>query len=137
MSAADDVADAVDPGSDVLVVPDALGTLLVSVGGNRGGLARRSVGGERLAFVGRLVVDFREDALLELPEHRGLVLGDIDVRTVRVDSPSPRAFGLATLLASDVVLAEDESAVLREFQQRVLSEIDDEAPDEGEPLTSD
>ena len=36
MSAADDVADAVDPGGDVLVVPDALGTLLVSVGGNRG-----------------------------------------------------------------------------------------------------
>jgi ATP-dependent Lhr-like helicase len=63
--------------------------------------------------------------------------GDIDVRTVRVDSPSPRVFGLATLLASDVVLAEDESAVLREFQQRVLSEIDDEAPDESEPLTSD
>jgi hypothetical protein len=36
MSAADDVADAVDPASDVLVVPDALGTLLVSVGRNRG-----------------------------------------------------------------------------------------------------
>jgi len=30
MHAAPDVADAIDPGSDVLVVPDALNTLLVS-----------------------------------------------------------------------------------------------------------
>ncbi len=52
---------------------------------------------------------------------------EIDVATVRVDSPTPRAFGLATLMASDVVLAEDESAVLREFHERVVDEI------EGEP----
>ncbi|PSP60941.1 helicase [Halobacteriales archaeon QH_8_67_36] len=50
--------------------------------------------------------------------------GALDVTTVRVDSPSPRAFGLATLLASDVVLAEDESAVLAEFHRRVLAEIE-------------
>jgi len=49
--------------------------------------------------------------------------GDLDVTTVRVDSPSPRAFGLATLMDSDVVLAEDESAVLREFHRRVLADI--------------
>jgi len=49
---------------------------------------------------------------------------DIAIETVRVDSPSPRAFGLATLLASDVVLAEDESAVLQAFHERVLEEID-------------
>jgi ATP-dependent Lhr-like helicase len=52
--------------------------------------------------------------------------GDLAVETVRVDSPSPRAFGLATLLASDVVLAEDESAVLQAFHDRVLEEIDDD-----------
>ncbi|WP_226010044.1 ATP-dependent helicase [Halomicrobium salinisoli] len=51
--------------------------------------------------------------------------GDVAVETVRVDSPTPRAFGLATLMASDVVLAEDESAVLREFHERVLAEIED------------
>jgi ATP-dependent Lhr-like helicase len=34
------------------------------------------------------------------------------------------AFGLATLAASDVVLAEDESEVLREFHERVLEEIE-------------
>jgi len=50
--------------------------------------------------------------------------GEIAVETVRVDSPSPTAFGLATLLASDVVLAEDESAVLQEFHERVVAEID-------------
>ncbi|MDS0299210.1 ATP-dependent helicase [Halogeometricum sp. S1BR25-6] len=51
--------------------------------------------------------------------------GDINVVARNVDSPTPRAFGLATLTASDVVLAEDESEVLREFHARVLDEIDD------------
>ncbi len=53
-----------------------------------------------------------------------IAAGEIAVETVRVDSPSPTAFGLATLLASDVVLAEDESAVLQEFHERVVAEID-------------
>ena len=55
--------------------------------------------------------------------------GDVEIVTKRVDSPTPRAFGLATLLASDVVLAEDESAVLQEFHERVLESIGDEAED--------
>jgi ATP-dependent Lhr-like helicase len=50
---------------------------------------------------------------------------EIEVVKRRVDSPTPRAFGLATLMASDVVLAEDESQVLQEFHERVLTEIDD------------
>ena len=54
--------------------------------------------------------------------------GDVRVAHHRVDSPSPLAFGLATLAASDVVLAEDESAALREFHRRVVEEIDDDAP---------
>ncbi|PSQ45226.1 helicase [Halobacteriales archaeon SW_7_68_16] len=53
--------------------------------------------------------------------------GEVAVRTVAPDSPTPRAFGLATLMASDVVLADDESAVLREFHDRVLDAIDGEA----------
>ncbi|SEO68372.1 ATP-dependent helicase Lhr and Lhr-like helicase [Halogranum amylolyticum] len=60
--------------------------------------------------------------------------GDVAVTRLEQSSPSPRAFGLATLMASDVVLAEDESAVLREFHERVLAEIgdgDDEEPDEA------
>jgi len=54
----------------------------------------------------------------------GIQDGEIDVSTVHVDSPSPKSFGLATLMASDVVLAEDESQVLQEFHQRVLDEIE-------------
>ena len=55
--------------------------------------------------------------------------GDVEVVTKRVDSPTPRAFGLATLMASDVVLAEDESAVLQEFHERVLDEIEGDGDD--------
>jgi ATP-dependent Lhr-like helicase len=51
--------------------------------------------------------------------------GDITVESRSADTPSPRAFGLATLMASDVVLAEDESEVLKAFHERVLAEIDD------------
>jgi ATP-dependent Lhr-like helicase len=50
--------------------------------------------------------------------------GAVEVVSTRVDSPSPMAFGLATLMASDVVLAEDESRVLQEFHRRVLDEIE-------------
>ncbi|MFC4359382.1 ATP-dependent helicase [Halobium salinum] len=56
--------------------------------------------------------------------------GEIEVVHREVDSPSPRAFGLATLMASDVVLAEDESAALQEFHARVVAEIGDD--EEGE-----
>jgi ATP-dependent Lhr-like helicase len=64
------------------------------------------------------------------------ILGDIqrgavDVVHHTVETPTPRAFGLATLMASDVVLAEDESAVLQEFHRRVLDAID-ESDTEGD-----
>ncbi|QLD84374.1 ATP-dependent helicase [Natronomonas halophila] len=55
----------------------------------------------------------------------GVASGNIDVAIQQVDTPTPRAFGLATLMASDVVLAEDESAVLQEFHDRVMEEIDE------------
>ncbi|WP_148414367.1 ATP-dependent helicase [Haloferax sp. KTX1] len=57
--------------------------------------------------------------------------GDVDVVGQQVSSPTPRAFGLATLTASDVVLAEDESAALREFHERVKAKIDDDEADLG------
>jgi ATP-dependent Lhr-like helicase len=56
--------------------------------------------------------------------------GEVEIVTTELDSPTPRAFGLATLLASDVVLAEDESAVLQEFHERVLESIDGGDDDE-------
>lgn len=68
----------------------------------------------------KLNVDAIEDVL------ESIQAGGVSVSATRVDSPTPRAFGLATLSASDVVLAEDESAVLQEFHRRVLELIDDE-----------
>ncbi|WP_435129262.1 ATP-dependent helicase [Halobaculum sp. D14] len=64
---------------------------------------------------------------------RGVQAGDVEVVQRDVESPSPRAFGLATLLASDVVLADDESAVLQEFHSRVHDALDDDV--DAEPLT--
>ncbi len=64
--------------------------------------------------------------------------GELSVVRTRVTSPSPLSFGLATVAANDVVLADDESRVLREFHRRVLDEIEGESPpDEADPLTSD
>jgi len=54
----------------------------------------------------------------------GVQHGDVEVSHVRNSSPSPRAFGLATLSASDTVLAEDEDAVLRDFHRRVHEELE-------------
>ncbi len=51
--------------------------------------------------------------------------GEIEVVDHVVTSPTPKAFGLATLASSDVVLAEDESAVLQEFHDRVTESVDD------------
>lgn len=67
----------------------------------------------------KLAVDAIEDVLAAIDE------GTLDVTLTRTDSPTPKAFGLATLMASDVVLAEDESAVLQAFHDRVLAEIED------------
>jgi len=66
----------------------------------------------------KLNVGAIEDVLTDIDR------GSVGVTTIRVDSPSPRAFGLATLMASDVVLAEDESAVLEEFHRRVVESIE-------------
>ncbi len=74
----------------------------------------------------KLAVSAVEDVLADVQS------GEITVTRNRVDTPTPRAFGLATLMASDVVLADDESAVLREFHDRVLEEIGGEYGDESD-----
>jgi ATP-dependent Lhr-like helicase len=51
--------------------------------------------------------------------------GEIAVEETSLQSPSPLSFGLATLSASDVVLAEDEDAVLRKFHERVREQVDE------------
>ncbi len=54
---------------------------------------------------------------------RGIKDGDIEVELIGVGSPSPLAFGIASLSASDVVLAEDKNSLLKEFHKRVLEKI--------------
>jgi ATP-dependent Lhr-like helicase len=54
---------------------------------------------------------------------RGIKSGRIDIETIGVDSPSPLAFGIASLSASDVVLAEDKTSLLKEFHRRVMEKI--------------
>ncbi|WP_339102696.1 ATP-dependent helicase [Haloterrigena salinisoli] len=56
-----------------------------------------------------------------------IAAGDLEIERQLLDSPTPRAFGLATLSASDVVLAEDESAALQAFHEHVLAEIGEES----------
>jgi len=51
--------------------------------------------------------------------------GELDIYAIAPDSPTPMAFGIASLAASDVVLAEDEDEVLREFHERVMEAIGD------------
>jgi ATP-dependent Lhr-like helicase len=61
--------------------------------------------------------------------------GETAVTERTVETPSPRAFGLATLAATDTVLADDESAALRRFHERVLAELEDggEGADDADP----
>jgi ATP-dependent Lhr-like helicase len=56
--------------------------------------------------------------------------GEVEVVEQTVETPTPRAFGLATLAATDTVLAEDESAALREFHERVVAEIEGSGADD-------
>jgi ATP-dependent Lhr-like helicase len=65
----------------------------------------------------RLDVDGIRAVLEEVDRGETAVVGHV------VESPTPLSFGLATLVDSDVVLADDESAVLREFHARVKEEI--------------
>ena len=59
----------------------------------------------------------------------GIGRGEVEISIQRIESPTPRAFGLATLMASDVVLAEDESAVLEAFHDRVMEAIEADRED--------
>ncbi|ELZ31754.1 ATP-dependent helicase [Halorubrum tebenquichense] len=96
--------------------------------------------------------DLEEFAVLE-ETYRELLEDRLDVEGIRevverisagglavehrvVDSPSPLAFGLATLVDSDTVIADDESAVLREFHARVMEEIG-ETPQRAEGETDE
>jgi ATP-dependent Lhr-like helicase len=52
--------------------------------------------------------------------------GDCSIVHHTVDSPTPLSFGLATLVNSDTVLADDESAALQEYHAHVSDAIGDD-----------
>lgn len=54
---------------------------------------------------------------------RSIKSGDIQVVLKKSDSPSPMAFGIATVGASDVVFAEDRLSLLKEFHKKVMEKI--------------
>jgi len=86
---------------------------------------------ENFAVIEETYREILEDKL-NVAEIEGIVdaidAGELAVSRHLLDSPTPRAFGLATLSASDVVLAgEDESAALQSFHDRVLEEIGEES----------
>ena len=54
---------------------------------------------------------------------RGIKDGEIEVEVLPVETPSPLSFGIASLSASDVVLAEDKNSLLKEFHKRVMEKI--------------
>ncbi|QLK27126.1 ATP-dependent helicase [Natrinema zhouii] len=85
---------------------------------------------EEFAVIEETYREILEDKL-NVAEIEGIVgaidAGELAVSRQLLDSPTPRAFGLATLSASDVVLAEDESAALQSFHDRVLEEIGEES----------
>ncbi|SEH15981.1 ATP-dependent helicase Lhr and Lhr-like helicase [Natronorubrum sediminis] len=85
---------------------------------------------ENFAVIEETYREILEDKLdVEMIESvvAALESGDLSVERHLFDSPSPRAFGLATLSASDVVLAEDESAALQAFHDHVLEEIGEQS----------
>lgn len=54
---------------------------------------------------------------------RKIKQGEMEVEVVTVESPSPLSFGIASMSASDVVLAEDKNSLLKEFHKRVMEKI--------------
>ncbi len=57
---------------------------------------------------------------------RGFQSEEIELIIKIVDTPSPMAFGIASVGASDVVFAEDKLALLKEFHRRVMDKIEAE-----------
>ncbi|MFB6361947.1 MAG: ATP-dependent helicase, partial [Halobacteriales archaeon] len=106
--------------------------------GHEKSAAKQQVTGEMLLGFAEALEDFAvlEETYRELLEDKlnvsglravleQIQTGALEVVSLDVASPSPRAFGLATLSDSEVVLAEDESAALQRFHQRVMREIED------------
>jgi ATP-dependent Lhr-like helicase len=58
--------------------------------------------------------------------------GEVEISERTVETPTPRAFGLATLAATDTVIAGDEDDLLRELHERVLDDVGDDEDGDGD-----
>ena len=94
---------------------------------------------ERFAVAEETYREILEDRLdVGAVERFAAAIGDeIELVHQQHETPTPRAFGLATLMATDVVLAEDESAVLQEFHRRVTEQIADQSDPPASVSTDD
>ena len=104
--------------------------------GRRKSARRQQVSADMLIYFARKLDRFAvlEESYREIIEDRfevenikeilrGIRSGDIQVVLKKADSPSPMAFGIATVGASDVILAEDRLSLLKEFHKRVMEKI--------------
>jgi ATP-dependent Lhr-like helicase len=104
--------------------------------GRRKSARRQQVSADMLIYFAKKLDDFAvlKESYREIIEDRfevenirevlrGIQSGDIQVVLKDAYSPSPMAFGLASMGASDVVFAEDKLTLLKEFHRRVMDKI--------------
>ncbi|MDM7911493.1 MAG: ATP-dependent helicase, partial [Methanotrichaceae archaeon] len=104
--------------------------------GRRKSARRQQVSADMLIYFAKKLDDFAvlKESYREIIEDkfevenireilRGIQSDEIQVVLKEADSPSPMAFGLATMGASDVVFAEDKLTLLKEFHRRVIDKI--------------
>jgi ATP-dependent Lhr-like helicase len=104
--------------------------------GRRRSARRQQVSADMLIYFAKRLDDFAvlKESYREIIEDkfevenireilREIQSGEIQVVLKQADSPSPMAFGLATMGTSDVVFAEDKLTLLKEFHRRVLDKI--------------
>jgi ATP-dependent Lhr-like helicase len=104
--------------------------------GRRKSARRQQVSADMLIYFAKKLDDFAvlKESYREIIEDkfevenireilRKVQSGEIQVVLKEADSPSPMAFGLASMGASDVVFAEDKLTLLKEFHRRVMNKI--------------
>jgi ATP-dependent Lhr-like helicase len=104
--------------------------------GRRKSARRQQVSADMLIYFAKKLQDFAvlKESYREIIEDkfevenireilREIQSGEIQVILKEADSPSPMAFGLASMGASDVVFAEDKLTLLKEFHKRVMDRI--------------
>jgi len=104
--------------------------------GKKKSARRQQVSADMLIYYARKLDDFAvlKESYREIIEDKfevenilevlsGIRSGEIEVTEKISESPSPMAFGIASIGASDVVYAQDKLSLLKEFHRRVMDKI--------------